>query len=107
MDTLSLMVAFRRSGWQWPLYPGDAVLVYDPARRLIAELSGTLLAALLEHHLHGAQLATQVREARPVLTDAAPVAAPAGRADSPGAWRPGAAARRPRAARYRRAPRRP
>ena len=98
MSQPALMVVFRRSGWQWPLYSNDAVRVYDPARRLIAELSGALVAALLEHHLAGAALQAQV-------SGAAPGAAPAGPADSRGVWRPDAAAPTRRARPYRPAPR--
>jgi len=55
----SLTVAFRRSGWQWPLREGDTVRVWDAAG-LAAELPGELVVAILRHYVVGARLQSAV-----------------------------------------------
>lgn len=52
----SLTVAFRRSGWQWPLDEGDTVRIWAQDGRLAAEIPGPFLQEILRHYLQAAAL---------------------------------------------------
>lgn len=56
LPTLALTVAFRRSGWQWPLGTGDVLRVWTAENGQPVEIPADLLMDLIRHHLAGVAL---------------------------------------------------
>lgn len=60
---LRVRVRFLGQGHQWPLRPGDAVALTDPAHNPLGELPAELVLHLIAHHVHAAELVAAVQRA--------------------------------------------